>query len=181
MDSTTLQNERADSNNRYGTVSRFFHWSMAVLIGWQMLKIFDRIDEGEHWVGETLVPAHVAVGTLLLFLVVLRMAWASKQKGNRQTFTPASPPLAKAGHATLYAGMALLPVTGILTLIGGGHGWTVFGIQFVAKGAEVPWMSTLGSLHSPIALMLLVMIAGHIAMAFAHHFIRRDSLMQRML
>lgn len=38
-------------------------------------------------------------------------------------------------------------------------------------------MSILGSLHSPIALMLFVMIAGHISMAF----IKKDGLLQRML
>lgn len=54
-----------DSKARYGTISRILHWGMAFLIFWQALKIFDRIDDGEHWVGETLVPWHVSIGTLL--------------------------------------------------------------------------------------------------------------------
>ncbi len=56
---------------------------MAVLIGWQFLKFGDRIADGEHWVGETLVPWHVSIGTLLLALIVLRMVWAFSQRGQR--------------------------------------------------------------------------------------------------
>ena len=181
MDSAPNQNMRADSAVRYGSVSRLFHWGMAFLIGWQMLKFFDRIDEGEHWIGQTLVPAHVAIGTLLLALVMLRIAWASKQSDNRPKLEPTLAMPARVGHVLLYAGMALLPVTGILTLIGGGHGWTVFGIRLVAKGNEIPWMSSLGSLHSPIAWMLLVMIVGHIGMAFVHHVLRKDDVLRRMI
>lgn len=181
MDSAPKPNMRVDSTARYGSVSRLFHWGMAVLIGWQMLKFFDRIDEGEHWIGQTLVPAHVAIGTVLLALVMLRIVWALKQSGNRPTLGPILAAPAKVGHALLYAGMALLPITGVLAVIGGGHGWTVFGIHLVAKGDEIPWMSSIGSLHSPIAWMLLVVIVGHIGMAFVHHFVRNDDVLRRMI
>lgn len=180
MDPTAQQSVR-DSNERYGSLSRIFHWGMALLIGWQGLKFLDRIDDGEHWIGQTLVPWHVSVGTLLLVLVVLRIAWAASQNGNRPPAPyPATAMLVRAGHYLLYAGMALLPITGILALLGGGHGWTVFGIEFAAKGEKTPWMATLGGLHSPIAWMLFVMIAGHIGMALLHGLIRKDGVLQRM-
>lgn len=172
---------RADTTDRYGSISRLFHWGMAFLIGWQMLKVFDRIDDGEHWVGQTLVSWHVAIGTLLLGLVALRIFWAAKQNGNRPTPDPVLETPAKVGHVLLYAGMALLPITGILTLIGGGHGWAVFGIQLAAKGDKIPWMSSLGSLHSPIAWMLFILIVGHIGMALLHHFVRKDDVLRRMI
>lgn len=47
-----------DTAERYGSMTKFFHWSMAFLIGWQLLKVFDHINDGEHWVGQTLVPWH---------------------------------------------------------------------------------------------------------------------------
>ncbi len=175
------QTTRTDSPGRYGSISRIFHWGMAFLIGWQALKIFDRIDDGEHWVGETLVPAHVTVGTLLLVLVVFRIAWALNQKDNRPSLGPAIRMPARAGHILLYALMALMPVTGALAVIGGGHGWNAFGIQLVAKGPEIPWMSTIGGLHSPLGLMLLAMIAGHIGMALYHQLVRKDGLLRRMV
>lgn len=180
MESAPNQNMHVDSIDRYGSISRLFHWGMAFLIGWQVLKIFDRIDDGEHWVGETLVPAHVTVGTLLLVLVVFRITWSLSQKDNRPSLDPFMATAARAGHIMLYALMALLPVTGVLAVIGGGHGWNAFGVQLVAKGPEIPWMSAIGGLHSPFALMLLVLIVGHIGMALYHHFIRKDGLLRRM-
>jgi cytochrome b561 len=59
-----------DSTTRYGSITRVFHWLVALLIGWQMMKFFDRISEGEHWVGQTLVPWHVSIGTLAALLIV---------------------------------------------------------------------------------------------------------------
>lgn len=48
----------ADSTKRYGTVSRIFHWGMAALIGWQALKVFDRIADGEPAQLLNLHPPH---------------------------------------------------------------------------------------------------------------------------
>src|SRR5690606_11505240 len=94
---------------------------------------------------------------------------------------PATALLVKAGHFLLYAGMVLMPVTGILTMIGNGYGWTAFGVQLAAKGDEIPWMASLGSLHSPIAWLLLLMSIGHVGIALAHLFVRMDGGLRRMV
>ena len=173
---------KGDSKERYGSISRFFHWAMALLIGWQVLKFFDRIEDGEHWVGQTLVPWHISIGSLLLVLIVLRLIWAARQKNNRPEQDPATAFLVKAGHGLLYAGMLLMPITGIMTMIGNGYGWTVFGIQLVARGGEeIGWMASIGSLHSPIAWLLLILIVGHIGIALLHHFVKKDGVLRRMV
>src|SRR3546814_15127310 len=122
---------------------------MALLIGWQLLKIFDRVADGEHWIGQTLVPWHVSIGTLLLLLIALRTDWAVSQKGSRPEQDPATAFLVRIGHSLLYVGMALLPIIGILTMLRGGHGWSAFGIDLVAEGGKIPGMANLGRLHSP--------------------------------
>lgn len=172
---------KGDTQERYGSISRFFHWGMGLLIIWQILKFFDRINDGEHWVGQTLVPWHISIGSLLLVLVVLRIIWAAKQKNNRPVQDPATALLVKIGHFLLYAGMVLMPITGALYMIGNGYGWTPFGIQLVAKGDEIPWMVSIGSLHSPIAWLLLIMIVGHIGIALLHHFVKKDGVLRRMI
>ena len=176
---------RRDTLQRYGTVSRFFHWAVALLVVWQALKIFDRIDDGEHWVGQTLVPWHISIGVLVLLLVVPRILWALRNRGNRP---PAPPPaalgfLAKAGHVALYAALLLMPLTGIAIMVGNGYGLEVFGIELVAGGGDkIPWLAALGgTLHSPLAWLLLVMIAGHAGMALVHHFVKKDGVLRRML
>lgn len=172
-----------DSKERYGSVSRWLHWGMAVLIGWQMLKFFDRIDDGEHWVGQTLVSWHVSIGSLLLLLIALRLLWALSQRGQRPEQDPATALLVHAGHGLLYLGMLLMPLTGLMILFGNGYGLTVFGIELVAGGGDgIGWMASLGgALHSPIAWLLLIMVLGHIGMALLHHFVKKDDVLRRML
>ena len=173
-----------DTRDRYGTVSRFFHWAIALLVAWQALKLFDRIDDGEHWVGQTLVPWHISIGVLVLVLMVPRIAWALRNQGNRP---PAPPPpalglLAKAGHVALYAALLLMPVTGIAIMLGNGYGLTVFGMELVAKCDGIPWLATFGSaVHSPLAWLLVAMVIGHAGMALVHHFVKRDGVLRRML
>lgn len=169
-----------DSRERYGSVSKALHWLMAVLIGWQLLKFGDRIAEGEHWVGQTLVPWHFSIGTLLLVLIVLRLAWVARQRHQRPAQNPATANLVKAGHGLLFAGMLLMPMLGMLVMLGGGHGLTAFGVDIFAEGEEIPWASALGSFHSPLAWVLTVLILGHIGISLIHHFILRDDVLQRM-
>lgn len=168
-----------DSSTRYGSITRIFHWGMAVLIGWQMLKFFDRIDEGEHWVGQVLVSWHLSIGTLLLVLVAVRLAWVAGQQ-DRPAPDPANAFAVKAGHRLLYAAMILMPVTGILTMVGAGFGLTAFGIELIAQGEKIAWASAVGSLHSPVAWLFLILTLGHIGMALYHHFVSRDDTLRRM-
>src|SRR3546814_9063155 len=92
-----------DTMQRYGGVTRFFHWAMAVLTVTQFLKFGDRIVEGEHWIGQTVVPWHISVGVLLLALVVARALWTLTQRPRRVRHVGAIRPPVAAGHFMLYA------------------------------------------------------------------------------
>ena len=171
-----------DTRERYGVVTRVFHWGMALLVVWQGLKFFDRINDGEHWVGQTLVSWHIAIGSLILLLAILRIIWASSQKNNRPVQDPATAFLVKLGHFLLYVAMLLLPITGVMYMIGNGYGWSAFGIQFVSGGTEIPWMASVGgALHSPLAWFLLIMVVGHVGMALLHHVVKKDGVLKRMV
>lgn len=169
-----------DSKTQYGTLSNVLHWVMALLIGWQLMKFGDRIADGEHWVGQTLVPWHVSIGSLLLVLIVARIIWAASQRSHRPEQDPRTARLVKAGHGLLYAGMLLMPLTGMMVMLGGGYGVNAFGLQIIAEGEELGWAATLGSLHSPLAWALTVLIIGHIGMALLHHF-RGEDVLRRMV
>jgi len=146
------------------------------------MKFFDRVSDGEHWVGQTLVPWHVSIGSVLLLLIVLRIAWAAAQRHNRPVQDPATAMLVKIGHFLLYAAMLLMPITGLMILIGNGYGWSPFGMQLVSKAEEISWMANIGgTLHSPIAWLLLIMVIGHVAIALFHRFVKKDDVLQRML
>jgi cytochrome b561 len=170
-----------DTPSHYGGITRFFHWAMAVLIVLQFMKLGDRIDDGEHWIGENVVPWHVSIGATILVLAVLRLWWTLRQRAHRPQ-PEASPKMVKLGHALLYACMLLMPLLGVAALLGGGYALTFFGINVVAETeTEIPWLAAVGSLHSPIAWLFVVLVIGHIAAALFHHFVRRDRTLLRML
>lgn len=170
-----------DSRDKYGSVSRVFHWLMTLLILWQFLKLGDRISEGEHWIGQTLVPWHVSLGVLLFVLVVLRIVWFVRQYKQRPLHDPATASLVKSGHLALYVCMVLMPITGLLYMLGNGYGLKVFGAQWVAKGPEIDWAASIGSLHSPLAWLTVILVLGHTAAALYHHYVKRDDIMRRMM
>lgn len=154
---------------------------MALLVVWQLLKFGDRIADGEHWVGQMLVPWHISIGSLLLLLILVRMVWAFIQRNQRPEHDPAQEKMVKAGHGLLYLGLLLMPITGVMVMLGGGYGVKAFGIEILSKGEEIAWAQTLGQLHSPLAWILTVLIIGHIGMALIHHFVKRDESLKRML
>ncbi|AIL62285.1 cytochrome b [Pseudomonas alkylphenolica] len=170
-----------DSAHRYGGITRLLHWTMALLIGLQFFKLGDRIDDGEHWIGQTIVPWHISFGGLLLVLIVLRLLWALGQRQQRPQPVGSPALLVKAGHGLLYACMLLMPITGVLVMLGNGYGLKVFGVQLVAKtGVETDWMISLGNLHSPLAWLLVILVVGHIGAALFHHFVKKDDTFKRM-
>lgn len=171
-----------DTPNCYGVISRAFHWLMAVLILLQFMKFFDRISDGEHWIGQTIVPTHGSLGLILLVLVVLRVLWAVKQRGQRPVVEGALATFAKVGHGLLYLCMILMPVTGALFVLGRGYPLRFFGTPIIpGSGTQTDWMIALGNLHSPIAWLFLLLVLGHVAAAVYHHLALKDDTLRRML
>lgn len=170
-----------DTKQRYGVISKLLHWVMALLVGWQFMKFGDRIADGKHWVGETLVPWHVSIGALMLALIVLRLIWAVVQRKRRPEALPGTKLLVKGGHGLLYAGLVLVPLSGVLYLVGKGYGLKAFDLQLIARGDKVAWMADLGSYHSALAWILAALVVGHIVISLVHHFVKRDGILRRML
>lgn len=167
---------------RYDGFTRLLHWLMSLLILLQFAKFFDRINDGEHWLGETVVgPTHISFGLVLLLLIVIRIAWLWRTRGMRPAYVGRTAPLAKLGHFLLYFAMLLMPLLGICYMIGKGYGLTFFGTRLVQKGPEIDWAIAIGSLHSPLAWSLLILVLGHTAAAFYHHFVERDGSMHRII
>lgn len=158
-----------DSPVRYGLVTKAFHWAMALLFLGQMMKLGDRIAEGEHWVGQTIVPWHGSVGALLLGLVALRVVWSLAQASRRPRHTGVHGRLVKAGHLALYFCMVYMPVSGAMMVLGKGYPFKSFGVTLVpGSGEKTQWMLSAAQFHSTVAWFFLILIIGHIAMAVVH-------------
>lgn len=171
-----------DTSNRYGSITRFFHWVMAVLILEQFFKFADRINEGEHWLGDTFGPWHGSIGITLLVLVVLRLIWSISQRTQRPVNKGAEGLIAKAAHGLMYLCLLVMPFLGMLYVFGKGYPIKFYGLEVVAKPeAETEWAITVGGFHSPFAILLALLVFAHIAMALYHHFVKKDDVLHRMM
>jgi len=172
-----------DTSHRYGTVTRLFHWTVALLLFWQlggmiMKNVLGRVPLMKFWVG-----THASIGVLLFAIIILRAFWAFRQRHRRPGYQFSfMGKAARAGHSLLYILMIAVPGLAILRMAGNGKGITLFGVELSAPtGQEIAWMTApANAVHGLLAWTLLALIVGHIAMVVLHRFWWSDDILARM-
>ncbi|MEW5888228.1 MAG: cytochrome b/b6 domain-containing protein [Pseudomonadota bacterium] len=167
-----------DTPEAYGPVSRINHWAGAALI-LALLGIglyFHEMPRGDtrlFW-----LKLHVALGALAFPLLAFRLAWRAA--------TPAPPPpraLARHTHRLLLALIAVLILSGPLTVWSGGRAIDMFGVVALPSpmGKAEGLHALLEKIHAAASRLLLVLVALHVAAALKHALIDRDDALGRML
>ncbi len=172
-----------DTPEGYGLVTRLLHWVMALIMLWQFTGMILRMILGRTPLMAFWVGSHQSVGTVLLALILLRLAWAAANRRRRPAHgRGAAGRAALIGQGMLYALMLIVPTLAFLRALGGGRGYAFFGHQVVPRsGVRTEWMAAPADLlHSGLAWLLLALILGHAAMALVHHFVWRDGVLLRM-
>lgn len=173
--------------SKYLPAQRWLHWIMALLVLVVYLAItqrdlFPRGSDGRALMMQT----HFWTGLLLLMLVGWRL-WLRRA----HPAPPVTPPLPAAQHiagaslhVALYAFFIVMPLLGLATA------WTdgktlllpLFGTPVPALLAPDKALAhTLQDIHETIGEVFYWIIGLHIAAALYHHFLRRDSVLERML
>lgn len=169
-----------DEQERYGLVSRLFHWLMAMALLWQCATVITRVVLEDSALDEFLWATHKPLGFLLMVLIVFRLLWALISLSRR----PASVSvLAKYGHIVLYLLMAVVPLLALLRQYGSGRAFEPFGLPLMSgfEGEKIEWMIAPGSaLHGWLGWLLFVMIAGHILMTIRHSRSGKEQILKRM-
>ncbi|HTT12687.1 MAG TPA: cytochrome b [Burkholderiaceae bacterium] len=169
----------------WGALAKNFHWIMAVLI-------LVQITLGLLAVNWHLSPAkiqlffwHKSLGVLILALLAVRIAW---RLANATPALPADMPgwersAARLSHALLYALLILLPLTGWLVNSAANIPFRAFWL--VPLPAIVEPNKSLAASFARVHLGLVVFFAFvltvHIAAALRHHFVKRNTVLVRML
>jgi cytochrome b561 len=167
---------------RYDTSTIVLHWCTAILIVllWTAGQIIDWFPRGTPRVSVRSI--HILLGALLICVVVARILWRTRH-GVR--LPPAEPPwmglVAKATHYALYVLVISTVVLGVLNVWNrGDHFFGLF--AFPKRVAPDDHFKTLvEDLHALSANILVSLAALHAVAAFAHHFVRRDGVLRRML
>ncbi|MBF0108959.1 MAG: cytochrome b [Magnetococcales bacterium] len=175
-----------NSEDRYGTLARLWHWVMfALLVGMIVLGLWmTGLTYGDPWYHRA--PAlHEGLGIMTFVAFALRLSW--------RFFDPPPPLscgiprwqrlLAHGTHWVLYALMGVIPVSGYLITTARGEGVAVFGwFSIPALFPSRPGMEDLaGSVHLVLALALAGLALMHATAAVKHHVIDRDDTLVRMV
>jgi len=132
-----------------------------------------------------LMAIHKSIGVLILVLALIRIAWRviSKYPEAPGQMSKWQEIIAKLTLLVLILGTVMLPVSGIVMSIGGGHGLAVFGIELIARsGEKMETLLNIGHImHGLGGKLLIAFIVLHIAGAIKHEHIDKDGTLSRML
>jgi cytochrome b561 len=170
----------------YGTLTKIFHWSTAILIigliglGWYMvgLTYYDR------WYNASL-SAHKALGMIALGLGFMSVLWriCSVAPPPVATIKPWERLAAKTAHTLLYVMVLAIPSSGYLVSTSGGAPVSVFGWFSVPAIVKVDegLREAAVDLHYYLAYGTAFLAIIHGAAAFKHQFVDKDGTLGRML
>jgi cytochrome b561 len=173
-----------DSRTSYGSVSRFNHWLGALLvlsllgIGLYMGEL-PRGPERKFW-----HSLHFAIGAVAALFLLFRVIW--RVRSTSPLALPQKPALqlfSKIVHTLLLVGIAVLAITGPLTIWSTGRGIPIMDLASIPspfpefKSLRKP----LEEIHGFTANAMLYLIGLHLLGVIKHQFIDRDGILKRML
>lgn len=169
----------------YGSVARFFHWLVALLVVGQLLGGFYAADFAEQSMKGLLFFWHKSLGLTILWLMLLRVIWRFK---NIQPGYEARVPLwqrfaARLVHLFLYLLLLGLPINGWILSTAAGYPPSYFGlftVGFPGIPVDKALAETMSSVHEILAWIIIGLVTLHILAALKHHFIHRDNVLRRM-
>jgi cytochrome b561/polyisoprenoid-binding protein YceI len=177
----TIRNTSA----RWGAVSQLLHWLIVALIAIQAtLGLTGRLlPLGVEKLA--MLARHKSIGITILGLAALRLLWRwlNPTPPLPANLTPRERFLARFTHATLYALLFAMPLTG--WIMSSARGFPVSWFNLYQLPDLVPKSQALYdamvATHAALAIALALTVALHMAGAFKHHFILKDDTLRRML
>jgi cytochrome b561 len=172
-----------DAITRYPALSRWLHWSMALLIIGMVFVGAAMVDSVALW-QPTAVKLHKWLGLALLVLVSVRL-W--------QRMRHPAPPLpadlprlqalgARGSHVALYALMIAMPLVG-WAMQGAAGTPVVLPGGWVLPALLAPDLATYGLLrdaHAILAYGLFALVLLHAGAGLYHGLVRRDGVLESM-
>jgi cytochrome b561 len=178
-----FDNER----ERYGRISRYLHWSIAILImALVPMGIFTSIiPEGTAFRNAYYV-VHKTIGVIVIALVGIRLIWnrVSPRPALDGSLTARERKFAKAAHFALYVMMLAMPITGFVMTSFHGYPTFFFAWEFgpfwePSNSATIAW----GLFHKYLLPFILYIVLGaHILGALKHRFLdKQDQAFRRIV
>lgn len=174
-----------NTSRRYGSLSIAFHWMIVLqLIGvYACINLTDFFPKNSD-PRKALLMWHYMLGLSVLAVAVLRVA--NRLSGPVPKALPGTPrwqnALAIATHLALYGLLLAMPILGWLTLSASGQPIPFFGATIPPLiGLDKTLAHQIEKIHKTLGVVGYYLIGLHVAAALFHHYLRRDSTLQRML
>ena len=175
---------RATEPDRYGSVARAFHWGSALAVIVMIAVGILMTSEPLGGFADPLYIVHKGLGTVLLLVVFLRVAWR---------LTHPAPPLPETvparqrrlmgvTHFALYALLVIMTVSGYVRTVG--DGYPIELLNALGIPTLLPRMPDAASValvtHQVAAYALTALIAVHVGAAVHDALIERKGVFRRM-
>jgi cytochrome b561 len=173
-----------NSNEQWGKLSQWFHWSMALLIFGMLgvgLYMVSLPPTNTKWMFYGL---HKSFGVIVLILAIVRLLWRTTQPIPHLSHIPSWQRIgARTVHRLLYLFMLMMPVSGYIMSVAGGHPIQVFNLWTVPALFEPnkALASFANDVHRITSRLFIAALILHMSAAFYHHWIRKDFVLNRML
>lgn len=169
----------------YSSGSKFFHWTVALILILMLAGSFFLDDVPKQWQGMAYMM-HKSFGLTILALMILRVIWIIR------TGKPPLPMTVPAWQVfaarfvqyALYVFVILMPVVGWVMSVAAGRPPQLFGLVTLTLPGipeDKSLAHFLAESHEVIAWIIIALLVLHVAGAFKHYFIDKDNVVQRML
>jgi len=174
-----------NTETEYGSVAKFFHWLMFLLIAALLTAGFIMTGMENSPDKFRIYGLHKSIGAIVLVLALLRLGWRMRNAVPMlpQWMRRSEQFLAHASHAMLYALIIVMPLSGWMMSSAGGFPVSVFGL-FTLPDLVAPdkvLAGTLRDLHGLLAYIIIGLVTLHALAALLHHFYYKDNILRRML
>ena len=160
------------------------HWLVALAIIGMLAfgQIFEDYPPGPD--KDVLLAWHSSLGMLVLVLGLVRLVWRLAE-GLPEPVSAAAhwqDRLGKVIHLFLLVAVVLMPLSGLVTMLGHGRAVDVLGRLSIGPMAPSHTLAEAGEIvHAILSKLMIVAIGLHAVAALKHHYLDRDATLARML
>jgi cytochrome b561 len=173
--------------SHWGSVAKFFHWTIVLLILVQATVGLIMVNLPKRPGVIPVYSFHKSLGLTIFALAVFRLAW---RMFDMRPEEPSGVPrwqanAARLGHALLYALIFAVPLSGWLfdsaSALRPLYWFGLFQVPSLTGGPDEAIKDLAKSTHFWLFWTLAAAAAGHATIALVHHFVNRDAVLARML